>query len=552
MQIVEVFKMVCFSRLLVISLLIIFTFTSSYFILGQPEDYILIYRLPRAYSGSEWIDSRALYMREEIDTLYFYVEFYGSMPDTSWDWRRQVAILIDSDRDNRTGDRYEEIGVDYAIIMFVTGDASVSVASLLRWNKTINDFQEVKDLKSNTIINPRHYYVEVKIDKNDIRYTSRGFNFYVVTTGEWGHSGEKPWLEEFSYTIDSTIKEIRVDGEADDWNGVHPLISIRPSQDTPQHFLVSKIYVANDNENLYLRVDTFEKPRVTVDHGEIRRYLYFFIDKDNNDATGDTHYYGGDIYVEAEFFSRQNRFNNVSYYKYTGEIDGWYERWSLLSRSNNSSDFGQVFELQIPLTYINTASGKRIGIFIPWGFVQILNRKMSEEGALSYPPITTTTSFDTTTTQTYSSPLTSTIYTERTSTTSTTSTSVFQVMDLEIVPRIIKIGERSTISVKVKNHGCVKDSYDVILRINGTITDSEAITLEPGQSSIVKFNYSPRKEGTYYIDVNGLTGTLKVVKVEEYNEIIPAIIIILIAIATLILVFMISRRKKRIPPPPPP
>jgi hypothetical protein len=52
-------------------------------------------------------------MKEVLDNLFFYVEFYGSMPATSSDWRRQVSILIDSDGDPATGQRYKEIGVDY-------------------------------------------------------------------------------------------------------------------------------------------------------------------------------------------------------------------------------------------------------------------------------------------------------------------------------------------------------------------------------------------------------------------------------------------------------
>ncbi|MEM2732441.1 MAG: hypothetical protein QXM66_02925 [Nitrososphaerota archaeon] len=209
-------------------------------------------------------------------------------------------------------------------------------------------FQVVKDLKSTSIIDPKLDYVEVKINKSDIRYTSRGFNFYVVTTGERGRSGIKPWLDEFSYIIDSITKNIKVDGEASDWGGVQPLITLGPSQDTPQHFSVSKIYVANDNENLYIRVDTFEKPRVTVDHGEIRRYLYFFIDNDSNDASRDAHYSGADTYVEVEFFSRRDKFNNISYYAYTGEKKEWYEEWSLLSTSNSSSDFDEIFNYEYP------------------------------------------------------------------------------------------------------------------------------------------------------------------------------------------------------------
>ncbi|MEM4466338.1 MAG: hypothetical protein QXE61_04375 [Nitrososphaerota archaeon] len=546
----ESFERGYFSRFLAV-LSIIVLFSSFYLVKVQPEGYSLIYELPRAYPGSEWIDSRALYMKEDVDSLYFYVEFYGSMPTTLSDWERQVGVIIDSDKDPDTGDNYKGIGADYVVHVFVSGDASVVLAELFRWNETMKDFQVVKDLKPTSIIDPKLDYVEVKINKSDIGYTSRGFNFYVVTTGEWCHSGIKPWLDEFPYIIDSITKNIKVDGEASDWSGVHPLITLGSSQDTPQHFSVSKIYVANDNENLYIRVDTFEKPRVTVDHGEVRRYLYFFIDNDNNDASGDAHYSGADTYVEVEFFSRQDKFNNISYYAYTGEKREWYEEWSLLSTSNSSSDFDEIFELRIPLAYLNAASGRQINIFIPWGLCQILDRTMGEKEALSYPPITITTTshLTTTTTQTYSTQSISTISTEKTT---TTPAQLFKVRDLKIYPDVVKVGEKTIISINVENSGTVRGSYEVILRANGTIVNSKTITLEPGQLIKVEFNYFPGREGIYYIEVNGLTGVLKTVKEREYgNAILYVLMVMPLIMALLVLALVISRRGKRIPPPPP-
>ncbi|MEM2613102.1 MAG: hypothetical protein QXO15_02610 [Nitrososphaerota archaeon] len=77
----ESFETGYFSRFLAV-LSIIVLFSSLCLVKAQPEGYSLIYELPRAYPGSEWIDSRALYMKEDVDSLYFYVEFYGSMPTT--------------------------------------------------------------------------------------------------------------------------------------------------------------------------------------------------------------------------------------------------------------------------------------------------------------------------------------------------------------------------------------------------------------------------------------------------------------------------------------
>ncbi len=173
---------------------------------------------------------------------------------------------------------------------------------------------------------------------------------------------------------------------------------------------------------------------------------------------------------------------------------------------------------------------------------------MGEKEALSYPPITITTTspLTTTTTQTYS---TQSISTEKTT---TTLAQLFKVTDLKIYPDAVKVGEKTIISINVENSGTVRGSYEVILRANGTIVNSKTITLEPGQLIKVEFNYFPGREGIYYIEVNGLTGVLKTVKEREYgNAILYVLMVMPLNMALLVLALVISRRRKRIPPPPP-
>lgn len=175
-------------------------------------------------------------------------------------------------------------------------------------------------------------------------------------------------------------------------------------------------------------------------------------------------------------------------------------------------------------------------------------RTMGEKEALSYPPITITTTspLTTTTTQTYS---TQSISTEKTT---TTLAQLFKVTDLKIYPDVVKVGEKTIISINVENSGTVRGSYEVILRANGTIVNSKTITLEPGQLIKVEFNYFPGREGIYYIEVNGLTGVLKTVKEREYgNAILYVLMVMPLNMALLVLALVISRRRKRIPPPPP-
>jgi len=536
---------------IILIILLLVTF-SNQSLLAQSDNgnYSLIYSIPHAYPDSGWIDSKALYVKEDLDNLFFYIEFYGSMPTTSSDWRRQVSILIDSDRDPATGQRYKEIGVDHLVQAFVTGDNSISQVFLLRWDEEAGDFQNVKDLKSTSILRPGTDYIEIKISKLDINYNPEGIKFYVVTTGEWGHWGA-PWLDEFSYIMNSNFKYIKVDGRADDWDEVAPIKTVSQPVDNPQEFLSSRIYIVNDEENVYMRIDTLERPRATIDHGGIFRYLYFFIDLDGNDNTGDRGYRGAELYVEAGFHSNPTKLNNASYYIYSGESSKWYERWQLILRSNDSLDFNDVFELKIPLAYLKTEPQQRISIFIPWGFNQILRRDIPEKNALSYPPAISTES---STTQ-----IQSTLTTESKKTSLTTETAptlVCQVSNLEIKPGRVKIGEEATISVSVKNIGDVPSLCSVELRIDGNLAGLQKQIIDPGQSRRIYFSFVPEKEGIYNINVNGLTGSLEAVKEAEKPEASPinlALILIIIAIIlALSILFLLPYRRRRLPPPPPP
>jgi hypothetical protein len=532
-------------------LLLLITFSNqSLLAQGDNGSYLLIYSIPHAYPDSGWIDSKALYMKEDLDNLFFYIEFYGSMPTTSSDWRRQVSILIDSDRDSATGQRYKEIGVDYLVQAFATGDNSMSQAFLLRWNEKAGDFQNIKDLRSTSIMRPDTNYFEIKISKRDINYNPRGIKFYVVTTGEWGHWGA-PWLDEFSYTMNSNFNHIKVDGRVDDWDEITPVKTVSQPPDNPQEFLSSKIYVANDEENVYMRIDTLERPKTTIDHGGVFRYLYFFIDLDNNDDTGDRRYRGAELYVEAEFHSNPTKLNNASYYIYSGESSKWYEKWRLLLRSNDSLDFNDVFELKIPLIHLKTEPQQRIGIFIPWGFIHILRRDVPEKNALSYPPAISTES---STTQIQSTLITESKTTSLT--TETASTPVCKVSNLEIKPGRVKIGEETTISVSVKNIGSTPSLCSIELRIDGNIAGAHKQIIDPGQSRRIYFSFIPEREGIYNINVNGLTGSLEAVKEAEkpgaQSMNLALILIIIAIILTLPILFLLSYRRRRLPLPPPP
>ncbi|MBO3798697.1 MAG: CARDB domain-containing protein [Thermoproteota archaeon] len=146
-------------------------------------------------------------------------------------------------------------------------------------------------------------------------------------------------------------------------------------------------------------------------------------------------------------------------------------------------------------------------------------------------------------------------------TVSTTLPARFEVSGLNISPSSIKTGQSSTITVTVKNTGGESGTYEVTLKVNNQAADTKRVTLSPDQSTTVSFSFTPSSEGTYSIDVNGLTGSMSVTKDGGAGAApeIPWLIIIgaVVAVVVVVLVVILLKRKPReetpsLPPPPPP
>ena len=86
----------------------------------------------------------------------------------------------------------------------------------------------------------------------------------------------------------------------------------------------------------------------------------------------------------------------------------------------------------------------------------------------------------------------------------------FTCSDLNISATNIGIGESATISVRVSNNGGSSDSYTVSLKIDGEEVATKEVTLAGSDSQRVTFDISQDTEGTYSVDVNGLSGTFMV------------------------------------------
>jgi len=97
--------------------------------------------------------------------------------------------------------------------------------------------------------------------------------------------------------------------------------------------------------------------------------------------------------------------------------------------------------------------------------------------------------------------------------------SAFSLGSLIISPDKASIGESVTISVEVTNTGGEAGSYTVTLSIDGTVEESQDISISAGDSQQVSFTTVKNLPGGYVVDVNGLNGSFEVV--EETTSVPP-------------------------------
>ena len=88
----------------------------------------------------------------------------------------------------------------------------------------------------------------------------------------------------------------------------------------------------------------------------------------------------------------------------------------------------------------------------------------------------------------------------------------FSVGDLSITPGTVRTGEQVTISILVSNTGDRQGSYDVQLKIDGQVVETQSITLTGGNSQTVTFTTTQDTAGTYSVTVDTRSGSFTVTK----------------------------------------
>jgi len=123
----------------------------------------------------------------------------------------------------------------------------------------------------------------------------------------------------------------------------------------------------------------------------------------------------------------------------------------------------------------------------------------------------------------------------------------FRVTNLQVSPDEVNPGENVTVSVLVTNIGRETGSYDVVLKVNGSVESVKTVTLDGGESAEVEFTISKKIAGTYDVEIAGLKSEFKVK--EEPSTTFPieyaAFLIVVLAVASSLL-FIWRRRKPNI------
>ena len=120
----------------------------------------------------------------------------------------------------------------------------------------------------------------------------------------------------------------------------------------------------------------------------------------------------------------------------------------------------------------------------------------------------------------------------------------FTVSALSISPIEVDTGDTVTISILVTNTGDLTGSYEVTLKIDNIVVATKGVTLAGGASQKVIFTTSKDIDGTYAVNVSGISGTFTVtaLAVPPNWWLIGGIIAVGVAVVVFIWLNVIRRR----------
>ena len=122
--------------------------------------------------------------------------------------------------------------------------------------------------------------------------------------------------------------------------------------------------------------------------------------------------------------------------------------------------------------------------------------------------------------------------------------------NLNIAPVQVQVGETVVVSVLVINRGDVEGTHEVEVRLAGSVVDSKTVTLAAGATRTVTFQLEPDTAGTFDVEIDSLSKSLRVREILVPEEegvnplLIGGIIAVCAVITAVVVVFMIRRRRE--------
>jgi hypothetical protein len=122
----------------------------------------------------------------------------------------------------------------------------------------------------------------------------------------------------------------------------------------------------------------------------------------------------------------------------------------------------------------------------------------------------------------------------------------FEVYKLTLDPSRILVNQSSEVRVKVSNTGGTAGDYNVVVKVNGKIQKTQSVILGPGESREIHLILSPGINGTYTVEVAGISAKLVVDPLAQADIAETSYWwLLFIAMGCALLVLALFRRKRR-------
>jgi len=293
---------------------------------GDPSDWIGVSPLVSdTLETDNWLDVKALYVTHDASNLYLRIDSANAIPKSGYH-AFEGWLNFDVDNGKNSYELYYQWG----------GGGTYKNIFLIK-NSLIDSSWSYVENPSFLQIAANSNILEIGVGLSDIGNPNQ-INITLIA----GHSY-------FSYTIGEVTKSIEVDGYYSDWTGVNVAMTDEQGETNPSYSDLTDIFVADDGNKLYVRMDTASKPKISISGttGELLQNFYVLFDTDRNKNTGLS---GADYQLvccsgEGDLF------------KWNGDIGNWEE-----VSANVSAALNDVCESNILLSDLGIVAGETIDI----------------------------------------------------------------------------------------------------------------------------------------------------------------------------------------------